>query len=69
MKWIAIGLGEVRRKEEIFTTAVPLWSRQWTSRCRRPRKLFYIDILLIFPGMTFRVRVGGGKRFSALKKK
>ena len=27
--------------------AVPLWSRQWTSRCRRPRKLFYIDFLLI----------------------
>ena len=68
-EWIAIGLGEVRRKEERFTTAVPLWSRQWTSRCRRPRKLFYIDILLIFPGMTFRVRVGGGKRFPALKKK
>ena len=54
MTWIAIGLGEVRRKEERFTTAVP--SRQWTSRCRRPRKLFYIEILLIFPGMTFRVR-------------
>ena len=41
MTWIAIGLGEVRRKEERFTTAVPLWRRQWTSRCRRPRKLFY----------------------------
>ena len=48
MTWIAIGLGEVRRKEERFTTAVPLWSRPWTSRFRRPRKLFYIDILLIF---------------------
>ena len=68
MKWIAIGLGEVRRKEERFTTDVPLWSRQWTSRCRRPRKLFYIDILLFFPGMTYRVRLGGGKRFPALKK-
>ena len=43
--WIAIGLGEVRRKDERFTHAVPLWSRQWTSRCRRPRKLFYIDFL------------------------
>ena len=41
MTWIAIGLGEVRRKDERFTPAVPLWSRQWTSRCRRPRKLFY----------------------------
>ena len=48
MTWIAIGLGEVRRKDERFTPAVPLWSRQWTSRCRRPRKLFYIDFLLIF---------------------
>ena len=44
MTWIAIGLGEVRRKDERFTPAVPLWSRQWTSRCRRPRKLF-IDFL------------------------
>ena len=69
MTWIAIGLGEVRRKEERLTTAVPLWSRPWTSRCRRPRKLFYIDILLIFSGMTFRVHIGGGKRFPALKKK
>ena len=48
MTWIAIGLGEVRRKDERCTPAVPLWSRQWTSRCRRPRKLFYIDFLLIF---------------------
>ena len=48
MTWIAIGLGEVRRKDARFTPAVPLWSRQWTSRCRRPRKLFYIDFLLIF---------------------
>ena len=48
MTWIAIGLGELRRKDERFTPAVPLWSRQWTSRCRRPRKLFYIDFLLIF---------------------
>ena len=48
MTWIAIGLGEVRRKDERFTPAVPLWGRQWTSRCRRPRKLFYIDFLLIF---------------------
>ena len=48
MTWIAMGLGEVRRKDERFTPAVPLWSRQWTSRCRRPRKLFYIDFLLIF---------------------
>ena len=48
MTWIAIGLGEVRRTDERFTPAVPLWSRQWTSRCRRPRKLFYIDFLLIF---------------------
>ena len=48
MTWIAIGLGEVRRKDERFTPAVPLWSREWTSRCRRPRKLFYIDFLLIF---------------------
>ena len=48
MTWIAIGLGEVRRKDERFTPLVPLWSRQWTSRCRRPRKLFYIDVLLIF---------------------
>ena len=48
MTWIAIGLGEVRRKDERFTPAVALWSRQWTSRCRRPRKLFYIDFLLIF---------------------
>ena len=48
MTWIAIGLGEVRRKDERFTPALPLWSRQWTSRCRRPRKLFYIDFLLIF---------------------
>ena len=47
MTWIAIGLGEVRRKDERFTPAVPLWSRQWTSRCRRPRKLFHIDFLLI----------------------
>ena len=45
MTWIAIWLGEVRRKDERFTPAVPLWSRQWTSRCRRPRKLFYIDFL------------------------
>ena len=45
MTWIAIGLGEVRREDERFTPAVPLWSRQWTSRCRRPRKLFYIDFL------------------------
>ena len=45
MTWIAIGLGEVRRKDERSTPAVPLWSRQWTSRCRRPRKLFYIDFL------------------------
>ena len=63
MTWIAIGLGEVRRKDERFTPAVPLWSRQWTSRCRRPRKLLYIDFLLIFPGMTFRVHLGGGKCF------
>ena len=48
MTWIAIGLGEFRRKDERFTPAVPLWSRQWTSRCRRPRKLFYIDFLLFF---------------------
>ena len=47
LTWIAIGLGEVRRKDERFTPAVPLWSRQWASRCRRPRKLFYIDFLLI----------------------
>ena len=64
-----IGLGEVRRKEERFTTAVPLRIRQWTSRCRRPRKQFNIHILLICPGMTYRVRLGGGKRFPALKKK
>ena len=37
-----------RSPKERFTPAVPLWSRQWTSRCRRPRKLFYIDFLLIF---------------------
>ena len=48
MTWIAIGLGEVRRKDERFTPAVPPWSRQWTSRCRRPRNLFYVDFLLIF---------------------
>ena len=35
-------------KDERLTPAVPLWSRQWTSRCRRPRKLFYIDFLLNF---------------------
>ena len=69
MKWIVIGLGEVRRKAESFTTAVPLWSRRWTSRCRRPRKQLYIYILLVFPGMTYRVHLGGGKRFPSLKKK
>ena len=28
-----------------------------------------VDILLIFPGITYRVRLGGVKRFPALKKK
>ena len=29
----------------------------------------FIDIFLILPGMTYRVRLGGGKRLPALKKK
>ena len=48
MTWIAIGLGGVRRKDERFTPAVPLWSRQWTSRCRRPRKLILYRLPIYF---------------------
>ena len=45
MKWDVIWLGEVRGKEESFTTlqsghllCTPLRGQQWTSRCRFPRK-------------------------------
>ena len=71
MTWIAIGRRSEKSEGKIKDSHLRYHSGADSGQAVVNVLANYsiIDFLLIFPGMTFRVHLGGGKCFPALKKK